>query len=212
MNNFLAKSIAIANDKNYLDRLYSIYSIDSNEKRKIDENLLNSIKLAYINKDDKKIIEFCLKLQLFPIKDSYVAYLKKDHNFISKNPETIKRLSEKIYDLGWENLLEKIIEPKESNRQMGNKFSNWIKKNPLGVCIRSEKDFMKDESDAILIASDNFMKDFSKKHFNYSRNKGLDFVARINKKYIIGEAKFLSDQGGHQNAQFEYVYTFQQKV
>ena len=36
----------------------------------------------------------------------------------------------------------------------------------------------------------------------YKRNKGLDFVARFNKKYVIGEAKFLTDFGGHQNAQF----------
>ena len=41
------------------------------------------------------------------------------------------------------------------------------------------------------------------KKFNYTRNKGLGFVARFNNKYIIGEAKFLTDFGGHQNAQFE---------
>ena len=39
--------------------------------------------------------------------------------------------------------------------------------------------------------------------FGYSRDKGLDFIARFNKKYIIGEAKFLTDYGGHQVAQFE---------
>ncbi len=32
--------------------------------------------------------------------------------------------------------------------------------------------------------------------------KGLDFVARFNGKYVIGEAKFLTDFGEHQNAQF----------
>ena len=36
----------------------------------------------------------------------------------------------------------------------------------------------------------------------YNRDKGLDFIARFNNKYIIGEAKFLTDFGGHQNAQF----------
>ncbi len=40
------------------------------------------------------------------------------------------------------------------------------------------------------------------KNVNYTRNKGLDFVGRFNGKYIIGEAKFLTDFGGHQNAQF----------
>ena len=35
----------------------------------------------------------------------------------------------------------------------------------------------------------------------YNRNKGLDFIARVKNRLIIGEAKFLTDFGGHQNAQ-----------
>jgi len=35
-----------------------------------------------------------------------------------------------------------------------------------------------------------------------NHNKNLDFLARYNGKYIIAEAKFLTDFGGHQNAQF----------
>ncbi len=33
-------------------------------------------------------------------------------------------------------------------------------------------------------------------------DKGLDLIARFNGQYVIGEAKFLTDIGGHQNAQF----------
>ena len=47
------------------------------------------------------------------------------------------------------------------------------------------------------------MMDFTKQELNYNRNKGLDFVAKFNGKYVIGEAKFLTDFGGHQNTQFE---------
>ncbi len=43
--------------------------------------------------------------------------------------------------------------------------------------------------------------DFAKEHLNYNHNKGLDFVARFNGKHVIGEAKFLTDFDGHQNAQ-----------
>ncbi|MCM8828842.1 MAG: type II restriction endonuclease, partial [Candidatus Omnitrophica bacterium] len=34
-------------------------------------------------------------------------------------------------------------------------------------------------------------------------SKGLDFVAKINKKYIIGTAKFITDFGGAQDNQFK---------
>lgn len=54
----------------------------------------------------------------------------------------------------------------------------------------------------MLDASDKAMMDFAKDKLGYNHNKGLDFIARFNGKYIIGEAKFLTDFGGHQNAQF----------
>ncbi len=46
------------------------------------------------------------------------------------------------------------------------------------------------------------MKAFAATHLGYRRDKGLDFIGRFNGKYVIGEAKFLTDFGGHQNAQF----------
>ncbi len=43
---------------------------------------------------------------------------------------------------------------------------------------------------------------FAREHLKYKHDKGLDFIGRFNGKYVIGEAKFLTDFGGHQNAQF----------
>ncbi len=63
-------------------------------------------------------------------------------------------------------------------------------------------EFIATSEDAILDAGDNAMMDFAKNNLGYNHNKGLYFVARFNNKYIIGEAKFLTDFGGHQNAQF----------
>ena len=68
---------------------------------------------------------------------------------------------------------------------------------PVGL-----NEFMNTTENAILNASDAEMQLWAKKYLGYERNKGLDFVARFNGKYVIGEAKFLTDFGGHQNAQF----------
>ncbi len=46
------------------------------------------------------------------------------------------------------------------------------------------------------------MMEFAENKLGYHHNKGLDFVGRFNGQYVIGEAKFLTDFGGHQNAQF----------
>lgn len=47
------------------------------------------------------------------------------------------------------------------------------------------------------------MQTFAKNHLGYLREKGLDFIGKFNNTYVIGEAKFLTDFGGHQNAQYE---------
>lgn len=47
------------------------------------------------------------------------------------------------------------------------------------------------------------MKHYVKEYLGREREKGLDFIARFNGKIIISEAKFLTDFGGHQNAQLE---------
>jgi hypothetical protein len=72
----------------------------------------------------------------------------------------------------------------------------------LGIQPVSIDEFTSNNEDAVLDASDKAMMDFAKEHLNYNHNKGLDFVARSTGKYVIGEAKFLTDFGGHQNAQF----------
>ena len=81
-------------------------------------------------------------------------------------------------------------------------FRNWLKSKELGISPVNIEEFLSYDKDAILDGGDKVMADFAKEHLGYKRNKGLDFVARFNKKYIIGEAKFLTDFGGHQNAQF----------
>ena len=62
--------------------------------------------------------------------------------------------------------------------------------------------FNSSDKDAILDGTDQELAAFAYQHLNYKRDKGLDFIGRFNKQYVIAEAKFLTDFGGHQNAQF----------
>jgi hypothetical protein len=121
---------------------------------------------------------------------------------MERNPNTVDRLCGRLYEMGLENIFDKATEPKETNRQMGPVFSRWLNKGILGVTPVSLDQFMSSDENAILDAGDAKMMKFAKDYLNYNHDKGLDFVARFNKKYVIGEAKFLTDFGGHQNAQF----------
>jgi hypothetical protein len=104
--------------------------------------------------------------------------------------------------MGLDTIYARCSEPKETNRQIGPLFRRWLSNKSLGVPYLKSTAFLATKENAVLDAGDAEMMAFARKHLNYKHNKGLDFVARFNRKYVIGEAKFLTDFGGHQNAQF----------
>ena len=157
---------------------------------------------AYNSTDNHALILSLLDLEIFPIKDSYVAYLKRDRSALARNPKTVNRLAAEIREMDLCNLYEKCSQPKETNRQIGPMFKNWVRSGALGFPTLCLEDFKNTNGNAILSASDKEMEDFARQKLAYTHEKGLDFLARINGQFIIGEAKFLSDIGGHQNAQF----------
>ena len=202
MNNWLKLSVEYAQQRNYLDDLFRVYPTIPDGIRDISADLWKNVEVSFEKKDNIALFNNLLKLDLFPIKDSYVAFLKRDKKAITRNPNTVNRLCGRIYEIGIEKLYEKCSEPKETNRQIGPLFKKWVDSGALGIQSVGLKDFVSNSENAILNANDNEMMIFAKQNLGYNRNKGLDFVARFNKKYVIGEAKFLTDFGGHQNAQF----------
>lgn len=74
MNYWTDLSIQYANQRNYLDNLFSVYPTIPNGIRNIDKDRWTCIEQAFNEKDDEVLIKYLLHLDLFPIKDSYVAF------------------------------------------------------------------------------------------------------------------------------------------
>ncbi len=203
MNYWTQLSIDLANQRNYLDLLFSVYPTIPEDCRDINEEKWQLVEQAFIDKDNEKLITSLLNMELFPLKDSYVAYLKRDKSSICRNPQTINRLCGRLYSMGLSKLQERCSEPKETNRQIGPLFRRWVDGKNLGILPVELDMFLSSNENAILKASESETTNFAKERLGYTREKGIDFLARFNGKYIIGEAKFLTDFGGHQNAQFE---------
>lgn len=207
MNLWAKKSIHLANQRDYLDQLYRVYPMSNNLERNIDNSSKHYIVQYFNNRDNtnliKELINIVKRQHLdFPIKDSYVAYLKRDPTAINRNPKTINRLAGDIYSRGLNYTFDKITAPKETNRQMGPLFKDWIDKEPFGVpVVHTGQQFMSNSEDMVFNTSDAKMKDFAHKFFGYQRSKGLDFIARFHNIYVMAETKFLTDYGGHQNDQ-----------
>ena len=209
MNIWTQKSIELANQQNYLDLLYKVYPLSSNLKREISENIKVDIASAINDRDNESLLNILIsqtnsKKIVFPIKDSYVAYLKHDSGAIGRNPNTVNRITGILYEMGYEKIIDNATAPKETNRQIGPLFNDWLRRGSLGATVTTDTALFLSSSDNMLLdGTDDFRSEFAKQYLGYSRNKGLDFLAKFNNKYVIGEAKFLSDFGGSQNSDFE---------
>lgn len=203
MNLYTEKSIELANQRNYLDLLFKVYPLNPDSIRDIDEATWDSVEKHYKRGDNIELFKSLLKLPLFPIKDGYVPFFKHDLTAVERNPDTVNRICGRVRELELDKLWEKCTQPKETNRQMGPLFQNWLNKGVLGASPIDENEFLsKDNGLAILNGRDSALADFAKRYLGYTRDKGLDFIARKDNTFIIGEAKFISDEGGHQNDQF----------
>ena len=202
LNPWVEMSIEYASQRSYLDDLFHVYPTIPEGIRDLDGGLSKEIEKAFKKRDNVSLLENLLKLELFPIKDSYVAYLKRDEDALKRNPATADRLAGRLYEMGLDEIFSRSSEPKETNRQIGPLFKRWLKNKSLGVEPLKLDAFWKAKGNAILDGSDAEMMTFARTHLSYKHNKGPDFISRFNGKYVIGEAKFLTDFGGHQNAQF----------
>ena len=201
MNDWVQKSIEIANAPGYLDRLLEVYPVTQETERHIPTQTKEDLKKVFYSSDDYALIKKLLKLPKFPIKDPYVAFLRKREVFLKYNPRTVHRLAERIRLMGYEEMIKAIEEPKEFNRQIGTLFKRWLR--TLGYPFLEDDDFVSSHDISFLDGSENHLLNFANSYLRCHLDKGPDFVAKVGERYIIGEAKFLTDYGGHQNAQFE---------
>jgi hypothetical protein len=203
MNKWIKKSAILANSDGYLDKLQFIYPVTLSQKRDIPDEIVQEIKELFETHDDEKLIRRLLAFEKFPIKDPYVAFLRRKKGaFIKKNPETVRRIAGQLYSLGFNGMLNGIKEPKEFNRQIGTLFKKWLPN--MGFPLLAEQEFEKCRGVCLLSGSDNVLKDYAQRKLSYNIEKGIDVIAKAGNTYFfLGEAKFLTDYGGHQTAQFE---------
>lgn len=163
MNLWTQKSIDLAAQSNYLDQLYRVYPMSVNLRRELSESTQNEIRTHLNNQDGKNLLHVLLKQEIFPIKDSYVAYLKRDKTAIERNPATVSRLAGMLIEMGFDEILDKTTVPKETNRQIGPLFKNWIASGALGVPVTDNaEEFLNHQGNIVFNAGDNAMKAFAR--------------------------------------------------
>ena len=100
MNRWTKLSIEYASQRSYLDDLFQVYPTIPEGIRELNGELWKDVEKSFEKRDNITLLKNLLKLDLFPIKDSYVAYLKRDKTALERNPATAARLSGRLYEMG----------------------------------------------------------------------------------------------------------------
>lgn len=220
------ESIKLAMDpeEKYLDRLLKVYPA-APAKREIElkEEDKKEIKALFEKIDTTNgainlITYLIVSFEKFPIKYPYVAFLralskKKGVEFLKKylkeNENLVNTLQNQLKEIGVEGIYAGITAPKEANRRMGTLFPKWLKEK-FKENFRDENPLIKESEPGIyfLKGSDKQLLNFAQACLGYSSDKRPDFIGKVvsNKGkqfFIVGEAKFLTDYGGHQDRQLD---------
>jgi hypothetical protein len=200
MNIWVKKSIELANSPAYLDKLHAVYPMEEGALRNIPLDIQEQIK-GYLEEENKEeLIKALLKLELFPIKDPYVGYLRASLKSIEENPDTVTRIFNRLKKIGFSEIIRNSSQPKELNRTMGPMFKRWLP--TIGYPMIPKNEFLNFEGTAFLEGSDTALKEFANKYLGTNLEKGLDLILKKRNVFILGESKFISAEGGNQNAQF----------
>lgn len=207
MNKWVQKSIKLAKSEFYLDKLLEIYPPEEISRGKIlNKEQFQLLKQLFQEKNCKGLVKELIHLKKqgfkFPIENPYVSFLTHYEEAIEKNPKTIKKICDKLFEMNINELREKLEAPKKASRRIGPMFKVWLKRKFNFLNING---FKKTTDIAFLNGGDKLLKEYAIKELNCKfreLSKGLDFVAKISNKYIIGTAKFITDFGGSQGNQF----------
>lgn len=216
MHPLVKKSIELASQEGYLDKLHSVYDVSIVAQRNIVNDTISKIVDAYIKKDAAKLVEVLLELDKFPVDDIYVGFLRHDRSAIKRNPKTVKRMAERLFSMPVEDVIKLCRQPIVDNRRMGELFHKWLTN--LGYPKLSEDEFssfnaftdLEEHEQRILMlkGSRKDYRDFVNNHLGCGLEKELDILVKVNGQYIIGEAKYFSNYGGNQDRQFDDATKF----
>lgn len=206
MNKWVKNSFELVNSHGYLDKLTSVYPVNSIENREVSEQEKERIHKAFSSNNSKELISVLLDFKKFPVDDPYVGFLRRDRKALDKNPKTIKRIGDRLFSLGYEGIVSGVGKPKSPSRQMGQMFTNWLSN--LDYPILPKEDFLDYKETAILRGGDELLMQFAKNNIGYRRKKGLDLVLKTNKNFVLGEAKLITTKGGTQDKSFREAIGF----
>lgn len=206
MNKWVRKSAELAIGKFYLDRLMEIYPPDEITRGLSVEEKSHNLRELFARKRCKELVKELIRLKKlgfkFPIENPYISFLSHYEEAIDKNPKTLIKICESLWEMNYEKLKEMLESPKKASRRIGPMFRNWLRNN---FKFADSWEFEQTDTVVFLEGGDKGLREYAKENLNCrlgELTKGLDFIAKVKNQYLIGTAKFITDFGGTQFNQF----------
>jgi len=226
LNYWTRKTLDLATNSNYLDRLLEIYPAKLPPGRPLPDNIRQTIVNLYHEGKYEELAVLLINLKdrnyPFPIEHPYAALLRhlgrrQRYSVIKRNPRIIKELADLLVSIGLNNILRGVERPKDINRTLGVAFKTWVNKkftNPLFRVVNEYTLLPTCSNNEICIYAgpDEKIAEFIKLYLRLKepseRFFDRDIIAKVKDLYVIGEARFLSTPGGSQSRDLDNTLRF----
>lgn len=199
LNIWVRRSIELFETTNYLDKIHEVFPLQSARPERLNDKLRRRIITAHQGRKTLELLDILQNEVKFPYDEPLWFLIKNIQDCLNNSPNQIKRIADSLYSMTAEETVIRLESAPKLNTQMGPMFSNWLKNNFKFLNV----DDFRDSTSGIFIlnSSEEAGKAFVNDQLNQELDKRPDLVAKVNKTYIVGEAKWIGSPGGNQNKQ-----------
>lgn len=224
VNLWTMKTLKLAEEGDYLDKLLEIYPAGLPPERPLPEDIRKEIQELYEARRYEDLVIRLLDLRHpFPVEHPYAALLRhldrsQRMSVIKNNPQIIKVLAKILASLGPDNIIRGVERPKDINRALGAAFRNWARNKfaraPFRIVDESYQLLRcsRDKEICIFIGSDVEIGSFVRERLRLKEPRkrffNRDILVNVQNTFILGEARFLSTPGGSQSRDLDNVLSF----
>ncbi|MBS7645298.1 MAG: hypothetical protein QW569_06315 [Candidatus Bathyarchaeia archaeon] len=218
MNEWVEKSLRVAESQNYLDRLSEIYPAKPLPRRPLEDDVKNRIRELHGRGDWKELLKIILKQSKrghpFPVEHPYASILRQKPKLMENNPKVTQTLGSMLLKMSIDEIFRGIERSIDINRVMGPAFHNWLRRYfpSQGIPVLPQHRFESYKDKAFLDARNASILKYLNEKFGYVLDRGRDFLFRTADKLVVGEARFLSTSGGSQTRDLKEVIEFVRKM
>ncbi len=206
LNEWVRRSLELFQNTPYLDNILEVYQFEVARPVRLDPAIRRRIIMAHQGRRTTELIEILKNITKFPYEDPIWYLLKNINGCLENNPAQIQRIADTLYSMTAEETVVRLESAPKLNTQIGPMFNAWIKRtfNLLNIDKFQEST----EGLFVLDASEEEAKNFINDTLGQALTKRPDLVAKVNRQYIIGEAKWIGQPGGNQEKQVQEVLQF----